>query len=1494
MNKIYNIVYSEERGTWVVCSELERASRKKSSSSSATKLLASAAVIGLGVSALPAAASTCGNGSTVASGGSCDMGTFNATVNDRKVGQALADNGETVTVTTPDINKITSAGSSFRAGKLRNLFTDPAILQQLGDLQRVNPNQKGETRTVTDPISGSNQTVNVYNNIGFISALDIDSIVATGNDVYVDMRIGTATGSGSKIIASLGDPNAAIVDNTVATNRTATPIAAKDTRMVQAENGASAEWTSKNRIRFEQNVVASDKLSITQALFQPKTVTFMDGSSHRLDTVQDLINYNNNVLKPAIGTPGFANPGETQQAAYDRWFNEAAKTQNYKFEQPNPITPTPDSLLPTKELWVLAATGSGSTATLKNGGQIDHRTGQGTGGGMLAEEGGKAVIEEGANLSGVFSSLVVRGAGSVGENHGVISGGYYASDNFDTSKAGQANKNDNYVEATTVNATNNGVFKNDGIINVAGFTYPDLNFNNYGIRVNNNATAVNQVGGVINVAVNHTPNNPVHGVRVEDNGTFTGEAGSEIFIGRTAQYSKNAPTTLIGNTSDQVGILVRGNNATVNHDGTITIGKETQGATAVRASNGNASTTVNLGANSVINVLGNATVAGGQPKQNIGVQAQNSGAAQITNAGTINVSGTNAVGENIVAEAGHTAKITNTASSKIIVEETSANTATRNYGIYAEGRGTGKADVVVDGTLTLKGDNVIGAHARGNSAMDVNSNMTTVFDNSNNAKNQIAYYIHGGSATANVAALANNTDITTENSTLFRAEAGGTINAASLNVTASGKDAVILASNGKDANANKASTITVNNGTFNLTGNGATVALVSGGATGNLKGTATIADSATGATIGKADGKSYGLENQLIAGSASDNTTKLVSELNTTTNAAGVTGYTAQNSGTVDYSGNLDLKGANSVAVQTLNNGTANLNNATVKANGDALRANAGNNTINVNGGTVTGTTNVFNSVAGTNSLVATNGAVLNGVMSLAAGTSSVELANGTTWNNTGNSTVTSLDNAGTVAFATPTTAAVGNYKTITVNGDYTGNNGKLVVNTLWNSDTDKDSDHLIIKGTASGTTVVSTPNGIIGNISKTNAQQFSSDVVTVETPSANAPNQQEGQPDSNAIFTGTANTTNAGQAQLVLKSTAGGKNVYAWTLFADPNAGPSTYIYAPAVAGYVLMPQVNQEIGYHTIGTLHERRGENQTLAWDDCARCGEQAKGQTWTRLLGSRLDSDGKERFNFETKMGGFQIGHDFAVHRNDKGGHRLTGGYLAYTRASTDFFDRYSAVNGSISPDHYSGKGTTDAVSLGLSNTYYAANGSYFDLVGQLSWLRNKYQDRDSASVKQNGWGAALSAEVGRPFALGSHADNQGGWLIEPQAQLVYQYVGLKDFNDGIRQVSQDKQHSLRGRLGARLAYNGPSRNLRTNTFYAVANVWHDFIKPHGVDIGEDNVREKRNATWGEVGLGAQLPVSNNAYVYGDARYQHNFGSTSRYGYRGSVGFKYTWK
>ena len=84
MNKIYNVVYSEEHGTWVVCSELDKRGRKKSSRTSTGKLLASAAIMGASLASLPAQASTCGDGSTVASGGSCDMGVYTAAVNDNK------------------------------------------------------------------------------------------------------------------------------------------------------------------------------------------------------------------------------------------------------------------------------------------------------------------------------------------------------------------------------------------------------------------------------------------------------------------------------------------------------------------------------------------------------------------------------------------------------------------------------------------------------------------------------------------------------------------------------------------------------------------------------------------------------------------------------------------------------------------------------------------------------------------------------------------------------------------------------------------------------------------------------------------------------------------------------------------------------------------------------------------------------------------------------------------------------------------------------------------------------------------------------------------------------------------------------------------------------------------------------------------------------------------------------------------------------------------
>ena len=77
-------------------------------------------------------------------------------------------------------------------------------------------------------------------------------------------------------------------------------------------------------------------------------------------------------------------------------------------------------------------------------------------------------------------------------------------------------------------------------------------------------------------------------------------------------------------------------------------------------------------------------------------------------------------------------------------------------------------------------------------------------------------------------------------------------------------------------------------------------------------------------------------------------------------------------------------------------------------------------------------------------------------------------------------------------------------------------------------------------------------------------------------------------------------------------------------------------------------------------------------------------------------------------------------------------------------------------------------------------------------------------------------------------------------------------------------------------------------------YLTANLLHDFLDQKNIDIGSDSIHEKYNNTWGSVGVGVQLPISQHGYVYADGRYEHSFTSDKRESYKGTVGLKFTWK
>ena len=76
-----------------------------------------------------------------------------------------------------------------------------------------------------------------------------------------------------------------------------------------------------------------------------------------------------------------------------------------------------------------------------------------------------------------------------------------------------------------------------------------------------------------------------------------------------------------------------------------------------------------------------------------------------------------------------------------------------------------------------------------------------------------------------------------------------------------------------------------------------------------------------------------------------------------------------------------------------------------------------------------------------------------------------VTIDNGSRWNMTASSTVNNLDLAGTIGFM-----QIGGFKDLVVQGDYTGNNGLIILNSRLDGDT-VPSDRLVVQGNTAGST---------------------------------------------------------------------------------------------------------------------------------------------------------------------------------------------------------------------------------------------------------------------------------------------------------------------------------------------------------------------------------------------------------------------------------------
>ena len=471
----------------------------------------------------------------------------------------------------------------------------------------------------------------------------------------------------------------------------------------------------------------------------------------------------------------------------------------------------------------------------------------------------------------------------------------------------------------------------------------------------------------------------------------------------------------------------------------------------------------------------------------------------------------------------------------------------------------------------------------------------------------------------------------------------------------------------------------------------------------------------------------------------------------------------------------------------------------------------------------------------------------------------------------------------------------------LTLNGNYTGKDGFIKMNTKWDSPGDEEgansvSDLVHITGTAKGSTTVvpvaedDTEAVIDGSIGSIAADLTKNTVPVVR---ADMESSEEG------AFTGVAKTTGAGELKLAHR-VKDGKHEWFWTL-TGLNKTPNLDKRTP---GYVQMPDVNSRMIGQILRTLHERRSENPRVLHEQrhmesypmsrvmYAHHEEGDDHPFWAKVLkdyGRHIN----DRFGYTLHTHGIQLGRDWNVKTKEDGSTSVNSGYVAYQHGYTSFQDNFNTDDqGKATADLHTGDGKVQNISLGLTRTKYNKHEEYMDVVGQFSWLRNTYEAVGHNRETQSGWGFAGSIEFGHPYI--NRENDRRRIIIEPQAQLVYSYVNLHGIHGTDKEVSHGGHSNLVGRLGLRFSRDNYNKEgVATRTVYGVANVWRTFTKGNEIHIGQDVFRVTNGSTIGELGFGLQWRKNDRVYIYGDVRFERNLGGAYYKGYRGNVSVKYIW-
>jgi len=865
-------------------------------------------------------------------------------------------------------------------------------------------------------------------------------------------------------------------------------------------------------------------------------------------------------------------------------------------------------------------------------------------------------------------------------------------------------------------------------------------------------------------------------------------------------------------------------------------------------------------------------------------------------------------------------------------------------------RGVGRLDITGGGTVTSSNHSTIGNYSIGTVNVDGTSSSWTISDG-------LSIGVYHGDGTLNVthggtvSTTSDTTAIAIGNGTIpSESDARGTVNVdglgstlnvfgpsiigrfatGTLNITNGGAMSVTAETTGVIAALESGS-----NGTIKVDGPGskleilgyldvgylgtASMNITNGGAVSNLNGyIASNSGDATGTVT--VDGAGSTWKNNGILYVASQGTGTL-----TIRNGGLVTATTYAWLGAAGGTGIINIgaaQGDPAAAPGTLNTPTVRLN-----AHGSLIF-----NHTDTTGGysfnpAIIGTGTVVRQIAGITVLTGANtysgptnvdgGTLGAGVADTFSPNSAVTVASAGMLDLNGlNQTVPSLTNAGLVNMGTGTPPT-----TVLTTTNYVGQGGTIAMNTFLGDDT-SPSDRLVINsGTASGNSflhftnaggpgALTTANGILV-VDAINNGTTDEGAFTLANP------ELRGGAYDYRLFQGGLNGSDPNNWYLrstFIEEGGGPPVVPPGELPPEPpTPGPGTFpIIGPEIATYGVVQPMAQQLGRAMLGTHDDRLGD---LYRPLCEPAETNAPGYTkapfykaptdcgaygwrpavWGRLFGQQIDNHYQAFADprADGQIAGLQAGVDLLRSDSLFAGHTdYAGFYAAYGNANVDVSGLVTNAAATAFVLQHTGRLNLDGYSGGVYWTHYGVPGWYLDLTLQ-GTSYNGGASTEFAALKTTGSGFISSLESGYPIALPVLGP---GFVLEPQAQVLWQYVSFDSGSDGLGPVALGTSSATTARLGLKGKWTIATDSGQLWQPYVRANVWSDFGPTSTMLFGPDIVPLISHAHYMDVDAGFTTKINAHLSAFAEAGYQFaisNDGGGKRDGVKGTAGLRYQW-